>query len=255
MIKLSPAILLLYFLWKREFTIVASAAVTGVVCVLVSVVAGGTPAVLQFATEILPALLKGTAFFQNQSLNGFFSRLLVDPTLYYSLQEFPSLPAVRVLTLASSLAVLGAVGYLTKPRWGPSGLRFPYELALVLTSLLLVSSISWDHYTIWLLPAFVVLLAPSLSEHLSRTRYWTVVACAGCAYLLMIVPTGWYGMLLHGYSGNQALQTLLTLLTSLRFYAILLLSFSLALLLLGLDSCQGLELPVEVEAEGRRASP
>ncbi|HEM60750.1 MAG TPA: DUF2029 domain-containing protein, partial [Chloroflexi bacterium] len=145
MIKLSPAALLLYFLWKRDLAVVASAAVTGVVLGTVSVLAVGQRAALEFATGIVPSLLKGTAFFQNQSLNGFFSRLLVEPSLYYSLREFPSLPAIRVLTLISSLVVVGVVAYLTRPRGGASSVRFPYEVTLALASLLLVSSITWDH--------------------------------------------------------------------------------------------------------------
>lgn len=255
MIKLSPAVLLLYFLWKREFTIVAWAAITGVVCMLVSVLVIGAPAVLRFGGAIVPALLKGTAFFQNQSLNGFFSRVFVNPNFYYSLQEFPSLPAARLLALVSSLAILGVVAYLTRPRLGPSALRFPYEFALVIASLLLVSSISWDHYTIWLLPGFVILLHPSLSVRLSRVRYWTVMSCGWCAYLLMIVPTSWYGMALHDYSGAQALQPALALLVSLKVYAVLLLCSSLAFLLTSLDSNQPLGVSTGVQDEGQRVSP
>jgi alpha-1,2-mannosyltransferase len=254
MIKLSPVLIVLYFLWKRELALVLSAAVTSIVCVMISIVAAGPQATVYFATEILPALLKGTPFFQNQSINGFISRLMADPALYYSLQEFPSPAAARLLTVASCVAVLGAVAHLTRPRLGPLGLRLPYEFSLVLCTILLVSSVSWDHNTVWLLPAFVVLLTQSSSVRLSRNRYWTVAACAGFAYVLMIVPTGWYGMLLHGYSGNQALQALLTLLTSLKLYAILLLSLSLALLLLGLDSSPAIGVPIRAEADARTVS-
>jgi hypothetical protein len=255
MIKLSPAALLVYFLWKREFAIVASAAITGIVCTTISLVVAGTQPVLRFATEIAPALLKGTAFFQNQSLNGFFSRLLVDPALHYSLGEFTPPPAVRVLTLLSSVAVLLAVAYLTRPRRSPLGIRFPYEFALALGSLLLVSSISWDHYYVWLLPGFWVLLGPSLREHLSKTRYRTLMACYCGAYLLMIIPTHWYGMALHEYSGTRTLQTALTLLGSLKVYGLMLFSSCLALLLLGLDPNQSLGRRAIADANVSRVSP
>jgi alpha-1,2-mannosyltransferase len=255
MIKLSPAVLLLYFLWKRQFGIVVSAAITGVVCVIISLVAAGPREMLQFATDILPALLKGTAFYQNQSFNGFYGRLLVDPTLYYSLQEFPSLPAVQVLTLLSSLALIGVVAYFTRPRWGLSSLHFPYESALVVGTLILVSSISWDHYIVWLLPGFVALLHPHSSLHLSKARYWTVMGLSWCAFLLVIVPTSWYGMTLHDCSGTHALEPGLCLLVSTKFYGVLLFCSSLALLLAGLDSSQRHGSVAGLEAEGHRVPP
>jgi hypothetical protein len=253
MIKLGPALLLLYFLWKRESAVVVSAAITGAVCVIISVVAAGPRVALHFVTDILPALLKGTAFFQNQSLNGFFSRLLVDPTLYYSLQEFPSLPAAQILALVSSLALIGLVAYFTRPRSAPPSLGFPYEVALVLGTLILVSSISWDHYMVWLLPGFVLLLHPHPSLPLGRARYWAVMGLTWCAYLLIIVPTSWYGMSLHDCSGTHAAwQTPLCLLMSMKVYGVLLLCSSLALLLAVINSHQLPGGVVGPEAQGHQ---
>jgi hypothetical protein len=223
MIKLSPALLIVYFLWKREFSILVSALVTALLVGTISWMAAGHEAVLFFGTNILPALLKGSAFFQNQSLNGFFSRLFVDPALYYSLQEFPSIPQARILSALASLALVVMGAFVTRKRISRNSLRFDLEFSLIIVAMLLVSSISWEHYFTWLLLPFVVLLDPELKSHLSPRRYLPAMVAAFLGYLTIVIPLSSYAMTLHSSSMSPPAQLALTLLTSLRVYGAFLL--------------------------------
>jgi hypothetical protein len=241
-IKLFPAIMILYFLWKREYVIVASAAATALVAAVLSLLVAGRDALLTFAAVILPALLKGTAFFQNQGVNGFFSRLFVHPDLYYSLHELPSCPQACQLSYLASGALLAAGAYLTRHALSRKDhIRFDLGFSLAMIVMLLVSIISWDHYLTSLLLVFLVLLSPALPKSVTRTRYLAAGACGWAAYLLMEIPTTLYGMTLHSYPGNSAPAVGRVLLLSVGFYAQLLLFLSLAILLSGLHVDQEVE--------------
>jgi hypothetical protein len=223
MIKLSPALLIVYFLWKREFSVFVSAVVTTVLVGMLSWAIVGHEAVLFFSTTLLPALLKGSAFFQNQSLNGLISRFFVDPRLYYSLEEFPSIRQARVLSGLASLALVGVGAFITRKRIDRNSLRFDLEFSLAMVTMLLVSSISWEHYFTWLLIPFLILLDPELKSRLTTPRYMPLIITALLAYLTIIIPSRFYGVSLHSSDASFPVKTALTLLLSLRVYGALLL--------------------------------
>lgn len=236
MIKLIPGVLIIYFLWKKEYSVFISALVTVLLAGALSVVLAGRDAVVLFGTSFLPALLKGSAFCQNQSFNGFFSRLFVDSSLYYSLQEFPTVPQARILSAVGSAGVVAVGAFVTRKRLGGQNFRFDLEFSLALVTALLVSSIAWGHYFTWLLLPFLVLLNPRLAEYLSARQYVSGLAVAFLGYAAIAVPSSLYAMTLHSSSLSEAAQAALTLLLSLRLYGALLLYSTLAYLTMCLRS-------------------
>lgn len=255
MIKLAPAMLVLYFLWKRELLIFLAAMAALVLAGAVSVLIAGHEAILVFGTRILPALLKGTAFFQNQSLNGFFCRLFVDPSLYYSLQEFPSVPQARILSALTSAVLLVVAAYATRKRARRHRLRFDLEFSLAMVTTLLVSSVAWDHYYTWLLLPFLILLSPELKESLGARPYLPVVALALLAYLTIAVPSTLYEMSLHSADVSMSARTALTLLLSLRLYGALLLYSIFAYLTLRLPPEQSKSVSLQAGRGFQGVSP
>jgi hypothetical protein len=253
-IKLSPAILILYFLWKREYVIFASASATAILAGAFSLLLAGREALVTFATTILPALLKGTAFFHNQSLNGFFSRLFVPPGLYYSLQEFPSVPQARALSLLGSLTLLCIGAYLTRHRIRKGCIRFDLEFSMALAAALLVSSVSWHHYLTWLLLVFVILLNPALQNTVASRRYLAAMLCVWMGYVIMAIPLELYGLTLHPFVDSLSAPLGSVLLLSLGVYGALLLYSSLAILLSGQPPAQDTEVGAESEAQTARIS-
>jgi hypothetical protein len=253
-IKLSPAILILYFLWKREYVIFASASAIAILAGGLSLLLSGREALLTFATTILPALLKGTAFFHNQGLNGFFSRLFVPPGLYYSLQEFPSVSQARALSLLGSLILLCVGAYLTRHRVARGTIRFDLEFSLALATALLVSSVSWHHYLTWLLLVFVVLLNPALHKTAASHRYLAATLCAGAGYVIMAIPLELYGMTLHASADTLSAPLGSVLLLSLGVYGALLLYSSLAIFLAGRLPAQDSQVGAQSQAQAARVS-
>jgi alpha-1,2-mannosyltransferase len=242
-IKLTPAILMLYFLWKRQFRVLVPAVVVVLVSGIVSWVVVGQEAFFSFWTCVLPALLKGSAFFQNQSLSGFFSRLFVDPSFYYSLGEFPSLAQPRMLSAAASIAVLAIGAFVTREEVSRNSVRFNMEFSLAIVTMLLVSSIAWEHYFVWLLLPFLVLLTPDLKSYFTPGQHLSILVTAFLAFLVISVPSDWYGLTLHSRAVALPLRAVFILLISLQLYAALLLYSVFAYISLKLQS-QGRRTPI-----------
>lgn len=169
-IKLIPGLLLLYFLWKREYRVVAWGAGVGMALLLLSLAYTGPHVYETYLTETLPALSKGSTQYSNVSLGGLIARLTSPEVIrglpeLYSLDEVPGTTAGRLASLAVGLGALLSVALVTG-RGGaaiapPVRSRLFCEYYLVVCVALIISSVTWEFYVIWLLPVFLAgLLAP-----------------------------------------------------------------------------------------------
>ena len=216
MIKVSPALLALYFLYKRRYRIFLFSASTMIILVVISWMFAGTQNWTFFIINVVPALLKGSAHMENQSLNGFFNRLFVDDYFVTHVTEAPPILQVRILTLLASLFLFATTAWLVRKRLvSRDNLRFDLQFALVVIALPILSSIAWDHYMTWYIIPFVALLNPRLREWLSLRSYLLVLIGAALVYGCLYVPMVAYW--------PMALQGTARLLLSLRMYGALLL--------------------------------
>jgi hypothetical protein len=212
MIKFSPALLIGYFLLKKRLRVFASAVAAVFVIAVVSLVLAGLDVHVIFVRDVLPTLLSGSAQLDNQSLNGFFNRLFLEGEFITELLGAPPLPHARLLTLASSMLLLGTTIYLirgkTKVR---THLRFDLEYSLVVISLPLISSIAWHHYMTWYVLPLAVLLNPKLRTGLGKRARPAMVILTGLSYLCLSVPMSLYA--------PACLEGVMKLLISVRLYA------------------------------------
>lgn len=212
MIKLSPGLLLLYFLFKRRFRIVASAFATVALTGSLSLLVAGPKAHIQFLTDILPTLLAGSAQIENQSLNGFFNRLFLEASFMTELAEVPPLPQVRILTLLTSALLIGIVAFLLRKRMvSGSDLDFDVEYSLVVILLPMISSIAWHHYMTWYVLPLLVLVNPRLRRSLPKTTCFALAIVGLLSYITLCIPITSYAT--HFLSGPA------TVLVSMRLYA------------------------------------
>ncbi len=214
MIKLSPALLVLYFLFRGRFRVVASAFATIFLFSVLSLVVAGRSAHIQFLTDILPTLLAGSAQMENQSLNGFFNRLYLGAPFLADLADVPRLPQVRILTLFASLLLAGIAVFLLRKRPAPGSapdLGFDLEYSLLIILLPLISSIAWHHYMAWYVLPLLVLLNPRLRQGLARAEFVTLATVGLVSYITLCVPIASYG--------TKALSGPAKLLLSMRVYA------------------------------------
>jgi hypothetical protein len=169
-IKIIPILVLLYFLWKREYRIAVWCVSFGLALFLASL-AFTTPGVWgTYLTEMLPALLKGSTHYTNAGIGAAITRWFAPETVggipdVLSLSELPYDASARLVRTATAIGALIFMAVLIRPGLERDKARdlgrLFLEFYLVMTVALLLSSVSWEFYVIMLLPVFLaVLLAP-----------------------------------------------------------------------------------------------
>jgi alpha-1,2-mannosyltransferase len=212
MIKFSPLLLILYFLMKKRLRVFAAAAAAILLVGAFSVLSAGFHTHMVFVRDVLPTLLAGSAQMDNQSLNGFFNRLFLNGKFITDLIEVPPIPQARLLTLGSSILLVGIAAFLVHKKLASrTGTRFDLEFSLIVVALPLLSSIAWHHYMTWYVLPFLVLLNPKLRVGLGKRARPAMVVFAGLSCMCLCVPMSLYV--------PASLEGATKLLISIRLYA------------------------------------
>lgn len=205
--KITPGILLFYFLLRRQWQHAAWTFVMMVGVGLVTMAAVGPRTMMDF----LPVAGEmgygkstwsqfGHTFYRdpaNQSINAMLHRLMVEHPKFPGTQPWVSAsPAVaNGMTWVVTLALLAGLGCGIHRSRGASSPAAGYSLAVCLS--LLVPSIMWDHYLIQVLLPIVV-LAPVAWEGRAR---WLYIALLGMAAVLVSVPVPFWSPGLQSGAG------------------------------------------------------
>lgn len=190
MIKIVPALLLLYFLWKRKHVLsLAAIGTIAVVGVLGLTIVGLSPHVT-YLTEVLPLLAQPRPNPANQSLGGFLSLLLIENIHadYFT----HNLALWKALTWTFSVALIVAVAAIC-PRQRGGEQRLELEISLVIVTMPLIANIAWVDMFVLLVFPYAVLLKyfliargerPSLASRLSKA----LLGCTVASVLLVSSP-------------------------------------------------------------------
>lgn len=192
-IKLTPLLLLGWLVFTRRWRAAAwvwlgFAAVTGLGALV-------RPAdTATFFAQVLPALAHGTAYYSNQSLAGVLDRLLTGNP--YT-NPWLALPWEAALWIAAAALLLGAWA-LGAQKLDPTGSALSF-----LPLLPLLSTVTWEHHLVVLLPA-IWLTADRLAK-----RGWPVPETSGLGVVmacLSLLPR-WHPGPGFGSAGFRAAQT------------------------------------------------
>lgn len=145
-LKLFPAFLLIWFLFKRQFRYIVFTILFTFIFFLISLIYSGSDIYMYYLREIVASSLLEPAgsVYYNQSITGFFARL-----------ELPGI----VLAIARIAIFLVTVIIIARKKLDAFG-----GLALLLTTVLLINSFSWQHHFILLLIPFYMLLSHSMTK-------------------------------------------------------------------------------------------
>ena len=224
--KFYPALFVLYFAWRRQWSVVAGALASSLAILLVSLLTVGSEGNLAYFQVVLSELKGGgIPAFNNQSISGFLLHAFTEGDVFAWLDvQVPLwLTGLRmVLLLLLVASVVWAIRHRPSATKGPADAQ-DLDLALVTFVMLLASPITWYHYYLWLLLPLVVLfdrllLAPQVGT--GRVAWLCV------AYGLVVVQ----GIVVLQPLASQSLQDVwfLRLLLSQSFVgAILLLGLTL----------------------------
>jgi hypothetical protein len=193
--KLFPAALFPYLAWRRQWTLLAAAAVTGLAGLALGLAVTGLDHNLYYFREMLPHLAAGTGYRENQSLAGVAARLC-DPNTANAggsagwCGRLIDWPAILVLLAI----VLRATSRASRSR---------LEFALAVTALPLISSVTWSFPLVVLILPVALLVRQALSGQMSRLQIralllaWICFSAAPAVhYLLIVYPLPhWTGLL------------------------------------------------------------
>ena len=204
-LKFFPGALIVLLLWKKRWRAAGWAIGTAIVAIIGSFAAVGLDAIPTYwrYTAVYGIAGAFAAFPLNQSLNGFFSRNLVQNVFTATLKGLDLPGLARALTLACDALVVAASAWLTwshvrrgtacraptegKPsECGASpapteGRRFELEYGLAVAALLLISPHSQVYTFVWALIPLIVLGVRLLDEGTGWLRWALFVA----AYALL----------------------------------------------------------------------
>lgn len=180
-IKVYPALLVVYFIWKRDWRILQGVVLTGAVLALVQIAVSGPEQFIAFFDVLFDLTEDGQPFatFENMSLFAFVSRLfqpnaLVDPLIVNDVlfQVTRVVMTGGVLGLAA-LAVLRSNASLNEDNidW-----RFDVEYALVLVTILILGSTLWLSGLPPLLLVYVLILRNRDQYRYPQLVKWTCIA-------------------------------------------------------------------------------
>jgi hypothetical protein len=143
----------LYYTLRKRWTVVISAVIGFVVVTLLSILILGADTYRSYIEEVMPTVSGFRHVWVNASLSGFWAKWFdtgaINPMAPPGPSHIPPLvsrPGLAAMGLfVSAIAVLFA--------WGRAVFRLPASLTfgLTLTTMLLLSPVTWDHYFLLLL--------------------------------------------------------------------------------------------------------
>jgi len=188
LIKIYPAVFMLFFAVKRQFKPVVAAIVSMIVLGAVSLTVCHPSLYVSYVSQVLPRQSEGGAFYRNQGLSGLFARLLSSNDYVNALTNSPAL--ARGLGALAGVFVLVAALYVVARRGG--GRLTDMEFGLCLVATLLALPKSWEHYAVLLLFAYFAILrlvayapaVPRASLLLTFLSFciWTILLPQGTDY-------------------------------------------------------------------------
>lgn len=172
-VKLTPAPLAFYFLWKRRPKEFLYWLCTICFLFLIGALAFGIPLTTYYFVNTLPGILKETGqeaiktFYMNQSLTSLLARFHIVSTVNTSIRLFMSFCALAAI-----------LRFARKNETAEEEFR-QFSLLVVLDMILLPPFV-WQHHFVFVLPAWFILLHASMRRALT----WTTGAAIGGYFLL-----------------------------------------------------------------------
>jgi hypothetical protein len=152
LLKISPALLLAYFILKQQWRVVIAAGGVLFVTALLCLLPHDGSDMQTFFSQIVPVLSEGTLHVQNQSLGALLARLAADGNGPFPFNAKPGIWQWISLGITLMLSLILF-------RMKRSAYVSAEEMACLTLLALLSGSISWDHYFTWAIPPVLLCFA------------------------------------------------------------------------------------------------
>jgi len=174
-LKVSPIFLIPLFARLGRWRIAVTGGVMLVALTVVTMLAA--PGSWQFFTVVLPRIGLGTANWDNGSIDGLVSRTVeLAPNLFGGATQ----TVAKVMIAAAAISVIGITLWCTRPGSEQSW-TLRLSVSALITSLLIVSSVTWQHHLVTLLlPLATGIAWITVRRPGARYGWWLFAAYAMC---------------------------------------------------------------------------
>lgn len=205
-IKVTPVVLLAYFLWKKNWRLVASAVVT----ILASIVLGwlilGAQMTRTFVDTLTTFAAEDNAWIGNQSWRGFLDRIFVGDEFVHAPLQDPNLDHWLYYGGVIVFVALTAFVLFRSRRSN----QFHLEFALVLIAYFIVAPTTWIHHLVWAIYSLVALALACLDREKLAPTIWF-----GIGYLLIALTLDYRNEMIFAWPASLWVST--------KFYGLLIL--------------------------------
>ena len=174
-LKVSPIFLIPLFARLGRWRIALLGSVTLVALTVITMLAA--PGSWQFFTVVLPRIGLGTANWDNGSIDGLVSRVAqLAPGLFGGATQ----AVAKVVIVAAAVIVIGITLWRAQPG-GEAAWTLRLSVAALITALLIVSSVTWQHHLVTLLlPMATAIAWITVRRPGARYGWWLLAAYAMC---------------------------------------------------------------------------
>jgi hypothetical protein len=177
-VKLTPAIFVFAWLWRRDYR-AAAACLGGVVALaILSLAVAGIAPNLEYVARVREISAETVIAYNNHALAAFIERMAQPVNEIYRWKIFPLSATVRTATAGAAIAMTGLGFWAFKPLDATTRTRLACGVLALIT--LLVPSIGWTHYFMVLVP-----IGMMLWELAAKMAYPAFVRAALAAPLLL----------------------------------------------------------------------
>lgn len=178
MLKMSPALLVLWWLWRGEWRAVSWACATAVALSVAALPLVPADVQLGFYMRVLPTFASGDYNGLRVPIDLFGNHSI--PNLWATLWPVDGMqtlsPHARAASVASSLALLLGLGWAFR-RPAADRVQLAAQFAAVCVVMLLLPVYTWEHHVVWALPAAVLALLALLRGWLPGPWAVLVLPC------------------------------------------------------------------------------
>jgi Glycosyltransferase family 87 len=146
---------------------------SGLLLIVTVVTMLASPGSWQFFTVVLPRIGLGTANWDNGSIDGLVSRIVVlSPNLLGGATQ----SAAKVVIALAAVSVIGVTIWMAGRAGANDGWSIRLGVAALMTSLLIVSSVTWQHHLVTLLLPMATALAWIVQRRPGARYGWALAA-------------------------------------------------------------------------------
>ena len=174
-VKITPGLLLLYWLMNRRWKAAASFLVSSAALLAITIVATGRGTVLAWLASMSRVSKMLLVAWNNQSLAGWLMGGHYPEAELWTWHIFPLPPTVKALSLGLLIASAIAGGYIDWRLHARDASQPPYGAILTLTGATMFTPIAWSHYSVLLIVPVMMLLDAHLRRR-SRALFAAAVS-------------------------------------------------------------------------------